>query len=280
MFDTPFDLFQIPVRFELTSASLPTEVDGIKHYRFNFHQNFIEKTSNLSIKRDADQMPEFNIAFDHCDYTYIREKKDNALTKITEFEYVPVVTWRIGLYREPENMLATVFAPIILLNLLMLGIYTESPDVGQMLGNVAMIVLALLAYMPIFRSSIPAQNHLTLGDRVIVTCLLNSLSCFLMIMTRYIFAMNDEAIVTDPLLDDGIRVAYLLVSIVLTFSNIFLLIARLIKYKVNQKGYDQPWEAPKVSGAHHLFAQQRTLDLCISHKSEKKRVICEFSDKF
>lgn len=80
------------------------------------------------------------------------ERKDNPKLKgIPLYQYVPVVIWHINLVRQPFNMVMTIFAPIIFLNLLLAAVFFQQTDLGDQLANLAAILLALLAYMPVFR---------------------------------------------------------------------------------------------------------------------------------
>ncbi len=231
------------------------------HYRFNLHENGPDRNSNLSIKAGADQMPEFNFAFSETKCEFLTERKDNPKTKKVDFQYVPVVVWHIWLFREPENMLMTIFAPIFLLNLMLLAVYLQGPSVAKQLANIAMILLALLAYMPIFRGSIPPQTNLTLGDMVILRCLLNTVICFLMTICRFFFGIEDSEGNWDVGRDRIITYVFGAISGLFVFGEILFMFGKYGVYKSSKEGFDTPWKTVKRSGATHLFSEWTTLPL-------------------
>jgi hypothetical protein len=154
---TPFDRFSLGIRVELNSkpiglsaeerSQLTAEYRKIEVYRFNIHQNVVDKATNFFIKFKEDELPDFNIDFSFLKWEILKEEKRNTKNNTLIHTNFPIINYIIGFYREPENMLFSLFFPIILLNLFVLAIFFLSyDDLSSKLGNLATVLLALLAY--------------------------------------------------------------------------------------------------------------------------------------
>lgn len=70
-----------------------------------------------------DALGDFNTDFSSLKWEIIKEDKKDSKSNTLLYSNFPAVTYLIGFYREPENMLFSLFFPIVLLNLFVLAIY-------------------------------------------------------------------------------------------------------------------------------------------------------------
>ncbi len=253
---TPFDIFTIPFNFELTSRALKPPVDGIKEYRYSIHVNLIDFNSNMCYKADVDKMPEFDPAFSMMKYELLPEEKNEKKTLM--FQYAPKIRWDIGLYRDPLMMILTIFMPIFVINIIGIAVFWQDPtSIADQLANLATLVLAILAYMPVFRQFIPTSSQVTLGDKILGSSLFADAVVFFMIMHRYRNRTQDDVYVDD--LDRKILWLYFILYLLIIFSQIFIILWKYILFAIKRGQLDKIPKREKRSGSYHKFAEWVTL---------------------
>lgn len=138
--ETPFDRFTVSFTLELQS-----KVGGEHLLRYNLHINESDEGSNLSFKKTVDCLHEFNLDYSKNKVALIAEKKNDRQGNLI-YEYAPKIQYDIGFYREPESLLITLFMPILILIFLAYLVFFSPGSLNDKLGNLATIILAILAY--------------------------------------------------------------------------------------------------------------------------------------
>jgi hypothetical protein len=88
------------------------------------------------------------------------------------FEASTSVIYTLTLFRVPDSMIINLFVPLILLVTLQYFVFfSDAGKIGKV-GNSAGLLLAALAYLSVFRSSIPVSSSFTLGDSYALCVLL------------------------------------------------------------------------------------------------------------
>jgi len=143
------------------------------NYRFNFHLDDSDPTINMS-QKGCDDLPEFDIAHDLMKVEF--DKPERKMDKgELQYEYAPKIRFLIGLFREPLPILSTIILPLLLINIIILGINWVGGDDGTLLTNVTTILLVLVAYLPTVRAEIPSQPYFTMIDCIIVSLIVQCL---------------------------------------------------------------------------------------------------------
>lgn len=187
----PFDTFVVPFQVEMTSSYIDIEEDGKTtslKYRFNVHQHQ-HKTKTLSFKKECDKLAEYEIAYPLCEIKLPKESKrfENKEEKMQSYTYYPIMRFEFKFVREPWHMLMTVIFPLVILDVITLAVFATESDLASKIGNIATLVLALIAYLPSIRSEVPSVAYFTLCDTMVYSCLLiNGLALLDGILLHYI----------------------------------------------------------------------------------------------
>jgi len=185
----PFDIHDLKIKFELTSKSVnfkpPALADNplvpgkgkekekaekTRIFRFNCHHNpeyGIMHSFKMSKDPhdDVDRIPELNLAYGKIScQTPVEQKKKGSE------EYFPVVQIKIPLFREPEYVLLTSAAPLLLLNILTVASFAIDPvDYVGRIGVLSVLMLSLFALLPSIRQKIPLPSLTSLDVYVFTT---------------------------------------------------------------------------------------------------------------
>jgi len=215
----PFDSFTIDFDFELTSRYVDiTESDkkSTLKYRFNIHQHQ-SKNINLSFKKNCDRLAEYRIAYPLCSVELMQESKKNPKTGESYF-YYPKIKISFAFIREPWHMLLTVIFPIIMLDLISLVIFATENSLSDRIGNIATLMLALLAYLPTVRSEIPYVPYFTFCDNVIYSCIFINALCLL------------EAFIVNYVEHEAITIVTAVIAVGIFLTLCFYILVNCIKH--------------------------------------------------
>jgi len=146
-------------------------------------RGMVEPNGMVTFKDDHDRIPEFNI-----DISATTVYVDQQLPKVQL--YNPIVVLRVSLYREPDYMIFSIFAPLLLLNLSALSVFVLGPsDFANKLSILVTLLLAMFAFTLFIRQSIPSLPSLTFLEKHI----LNSIVIlFISILESVITALIGE----------------------------------------------------------------------------------------
>jgi len=178
----PFDSFAINLGIELTSNHVKADGEEF-HYRFNLHLHPV-KTTNISFKKNCDRLAEYEVAYPLCEVKLPPETKK---TVDGSFTYFPKLTVDFIFVREPWHVLLTIVFPIIILDLITLAVFATENDLSSKIGNIATLVLALIAYLPTVRAEVPSVAYFTLCDSLVYSCILiNGIALLDAVLINYI----------------------------------------------------------------------------------------------
>lgn len=215
MRNTPFDNLACKMELTLRGREVETEDNQRISYSYNLHTNN-DTDGSFGFKKDSDQMREFDIDYS---LTKVDFNEDDKKDQKKVFKYSASLIFSCSLYRLPEPMIISLFFPLIVLDILANFIYLQNYEIGSRLGNIATIVLAVLAYQHVFRTNIPIQAYITFGDKymfgTILTLLLGALEA------------------TQDYLSGGIfyRSIFFYISCSITLWKIFSLAFRYMSYR-------------------------------------------------
>ena len=167
LLETPFDYFKIPFEVELVDQ---TSDDGW-NYVYNCHFNTVFPDSNMDIGEHSDNLAEFNIDYGDC-FTTVERTKRKARDGSVLYEASTSAIFTLSVFRVPDAMIINLFVPLVLLVTLQYFVFfSEAGKIGK-IGNSAGLLLAALAYLSVFRASIPVSPSFTLGDSYAMCVLL------------------------------------------------------------------------------------------------------------
>jgi hypothetical protein len=83
----------------------------------------MDRSTNLILKYKEDALGDFNTDFSSLKWDILKEEKKDSKNNTFLYANYPIIVYLMSFYREPENMLFSLFFPIILLNLFVLAIY-------------------------------------------------------------------------------------------------------------------------------------------------------------
>lgn len=125
----------------------------------------------MGLQESSDNLAEFNIDFADC-YTSVDRRKKKAQDGTTLYEHSTSIIYWLSLYRVPDAMIINLFMPLVLLIALQYFIFFSDGDKSTKIANSGTIVLAALAYLNVFRASIPVNPSFTLGDSYALSVLI------------------------------------------------------------------------------------------------------------
>jgi hypothetical protein len=88
------------------------------------------------------------------------------------YEVSSSAIFTLSLYRVPDAMIINLFVPLVLLVTLQYFVFFSEAGKIAKIGNSAALLLAALAYLSVFRASIPVNPSFTLGDSYALSVLL------------------------------------------------------------------------------------------------------------
>jgi len=157
------------------------------------------------------------------------------------YRYFPVTTFSIMIYREPESMILMTSLPLLVLNLFTIatfGLTDATADYGGKLGILVTLVLALFAFLPTIRNSIPSVPYLTLLEKQI----------FIAVGVQAISLL--EAVVSLLVQDEAalqtITIVFIAITCSITFLNIFVFAYYYISRKLEFRRYVNPAEIQEI----------------------------------
>lgn len=86
------------------------------------------------------------------------EEEDLNLNKIKTFEFGHFI---INIYRNPNSVAGTILIPVGLLTIINLGIFFQSNSLAGRIENIAGLMFAYTAIIPVIRSQIPTNPGIT-----------------------------------------------------------------------------------------------------------------------
>jgi hypothetical protein len=179
----PFDLQEVRMKVELTSTALQDEKTTV---RFNLYKHS-NTNIMISFKKNVDMMPEYNLAERLTEAKIGQEIKGSLV-------YFPHVAYTIVLYREPEHMLAAMGLPLILLQLVTLGVFLFTQDeFSNRWNTIVTILVALYAFLPTLYGEIPSSSTSVLLEKLIYMALA---SVFMVALESVIIHFTQLIVVT------------------------------------------------------------------------------------
>jgi len=278
----PFDSMKIQLKFELTSKNI-----GAIKYRFNLHKCDHDR-SNLVFKKNADQLAQYNICTPLNNVTIIPESKKDMdeftqsykittkktrwwkmLTKSNNanlinseaqakkpslYDYYPIFNVDIGVYRQPLHMIVTTIGPLFILQILLLAIYLQGDDIGGKIGNIATLLLAIVAFIPSVRAEIPSLSYLLFTDYLIYSAILQSL---IGMLEAVVYSYHQEKWVTR---------SFFIVSACFPALFAIIIIWRCIKYLENRSFWDRVPMSVQMQGDQFKLGEWHNRELVIDPK--------------
>ncbi len=283
----PFDHMAIRLKFELTSRNV-----GKVKYRFNLHKCDHDR-SNLVFKKNADQLAQYNICSTLNKVSIVAESKkemdefnqfgkdqtkktrwwrmlsnsqntlqantDKVVAKPSLYDYYPIFLVEIGVYRQPLHMVITTIAPLFILQIILLGIYAQDgQDIGSKIGNIATMLLAIVAFIPSVRAEIPSASYLLFTDYLIYSAILQSL---IGIVEAVVYSHFEKAWITR---------AFFIVSACFPIGFAIIISLKFMRYLENRSIWDKTpisvqmqgdqfklgeWHNPKLVVPENLVVQ-------------------------
>lgn len=122
----PFELMPVRMKFELTSFQVE---DGDEHYkvRHDIHnRRGFALEQIVSLKSDADKLPEYDIAINRTTVSFEPEVKKTK--KDGEVKYYPVMYVTLYLFRDPGHTLLTIVLPMFVINFITIITTIKTPN--------------------------------------------------------------------------------------------------------------------------------------------------------
>lgn len=137
----------------------------------------------LSYRFDIKEELDFKVAQSRGTVKFDPETKVDKDNSLNTFTYYPSVRFRIALYKDPLNIIVNAYFPMVVLALLTLSIFASEVDFNSRIANIAVVLLAYIAFIPTVRSILPPVPYLTLSDVLIG---LNLAACSVLLLESYL----------------------------------------------------------------------------------------------
>jgi len=160
----PFDHHWMNIKFSLADIDHDPKVNEKVRSVYRFDCLFCDELDKMvQYRPHYDRIPEWNIAIGKTDVGLQMETKTNS--KKEAVRYNPEIIIRILLYRESGYLVYVVLIPLLFLNLCTLAVYSLGADsYSDKLSILVTLLLAMFAFIPTIRSSIPKVPFITVLD--------------------------------------------------------------------------------------------------------------------
>ena len=95
---------------------------------------------------------------------------------------------QVGLYKHPFISIFNIHLPMWALGIILLTVFGTENDLADRVGNISVILVAYISFVPSVRKYVPSTDLVTLTDIIIY---LNYIACMLTLLHSYLFDKTD-----------------------------------------------------------------------------------------
>ncbi|CDW83184.1 UNKNOWN [Stylonychia lemnae] len=251
----PFHLFFVEFHFELSHLEINLELDKFAKsfvdknawntsekqtksfiVRFLLHENH-QQNEMVGIKIDAKETANVSIAYPFIKIHIVEEQKSNKKEPEKTLNYYPAVRYEIAFYQQPGVSIISAYLPVFVLSFVGLAMFDSPVDLASRISNVAVLLLAYIAFIPSLRSLMPPVPYITMNDGIIG---LNLIACLLILLESYLQAYNARNESPDIEYEKLLRQIFkIVVLIVFTLPMVIVFLLSLLYYLYWQRLYSK-----------------------------------------
>lgn len=147
----------------------------------------ISEMIGFKSKEDLEIQFGYAIAYNKLSDTYPKETKEISIGggEKKMLTYFPIAEYTISIYQEPGTVAFTIYFPMFILSWVLLGVFQCEFDLNGRVANIAVLLLAYIAFIPSARKIIPPVSYPTLSD---VTLWFNMFGCLTTLLESFLQA--------------------------------------------------------------------------------------------
>lgn len=166
--------------------------------------------------------------------TFPIEKKVDKKVLANSLSYYPSVCYEIPVYKKPGVFVLTIYFPQFVLAWLALAIYYQTYSVDSRLANIAVLLLAYIAFIPSIRSQMPPVPYITFNDSLIAS---NLFACLTILLHIILYIEYEPDLSPEKL--KKMNKAFVAITCFFLFTPYIILLFLMLKHFCFQKkGFD------------------------------------------